>query len=150
MGDWISVDGAYGEVKSIGLRTAEIVTPEDTAVVVAHLKLWNTLIFNANDGTNRLQCIADFYLHPRRDPGWVVTVLQDVALSSAYLQIEQPVGVVAWEKPRGSHYRLKAYPVDPRDQFRFSTDLTLRGKMAPAELGVECAAQQFRTDGLPG
>jgi len=119
-------------------------------VVVPHLKLWNTLIFNANDGINRLQCIPGFYLHPRRDPGLVENVLQDVALSSAYLQIEQPVGVVAWDKPWGFHDRLKAYPVDPRDQFRFSTDLTLRGKITLAELGVEFAAQQFRTDGLPG
>jgi len=33
-GDWISIEGTYGEVKSIGLRAVEIVTPDDTMVVI--------------------------------------------------------------------------------------------------------------------
>jgi hypothetical protein len=63
-GDWISIDGAYGEVKSINMRNVEITTPDDTVVVIPHLKLWNASIFNANDGSQNLQCVADFYLHP--------------------------------------------------------------------------------------
>ena len=66
-GDWIEVNGAYGEVKSIDMRSAEIVTPDDTVVVIPHLKLWDQLIFNANDGGQNLLCVADFYLHPRHD-----------------------------------------------------------------------------------
>ncbi|WP_286817170.1 mechanosensitive ion channel family protein [Desulfobacter sp. UBA2225] len=40
LGDWISVDEVYGEVKSIGMRSYEILTPDDTVVVIPHLKLW--------------------------------------------------------------------------------------------------------------
>lgn len=139
LGDWISIEGAYGEVKSIGLRAVEIVTPDDTVVVIPHLKLWDKPIFNANDNSRNLQCVADFYLHPRHDAQQVRQTLHDVGLTSPYLQIRQPISVMVAEKPWGTHFRLKAYPVDPRDQFRFITDLTVRGKAALMRAGVEFA-----------
>ncbi|MFH1217210.1 MAG: mechanosensitive ion channel family protein [Pseudomonadota bacterium] len=138
-GDWIEVNGAYGEVKSINMRSAEIVTPDDTVVVIPHLKLWDQLIFNANDGGQNLQCAADFYLHPRHDAAQVNRTLHDVALTSAFLHVTQPISLIVKEKPWATHYRLKAYPVDPRQQFHFITDLTLRGKTALATLGVDFA-----------
>ena len=98
--------------------------------------LWEKKIFNANDGSRNLQCSAAFYLHPCHDPKAVMEVLQDTALTSSYLQLLKPIRVVVLEKPWATEYRLKAYPVDPRDQFRFVTDLTIRGKKALAELGV--------------
>jgi len=139
-GDWIEVDGAYGEVRAINMRSVEIVTPDDTVVVIPHMKLWNRLLFNSNDGGRDLQCIADFYLHPRHDGAAVRDALYDVALTSAYLQFDEPVKVIVQEKPWGTHYRLKAYPVDPRLQFDFITDLTIRGKAALGELGAAFAA----------
>ncbi|MBO8092115.1 MAG: mechanosensitive ion channel [Prosthecochloris sp.] len=135
-GDWIEIDGAYGEVRAINLRSAEIVTPDDTVVVIPHLNVWNKLIYNANDGGRNLLCVADFYLHPDHDGRVVETLLYDVALSSSYLQFDQPVSVIVQEKPWATHYRLKAYPVDPRHQFRFITDLTLRGKEALRKEGI--------------
>jgi small conductance mechanosensitive channel len=136
LGDWISVEEAYGEVKSIGMRSFEIVTPDDTVVVIPHLKLWEKKIFNSNDGSRYLQCVAAFYLHPCHDPKAVMEVLQDTALTSSYLQLQKPIRVVVLEKPWATEYRLKAYPVDPRDQFQFITDLTIRGKETLAKLGV--------------
>lgn len=139
-GDWIEVNGAYGEVKAINMRSAEIVTPDDTVVVIPHLKIWDQLIFNANDGSQNLQCAADFYLHPCHDAVQVKQILNDVALTSFFLQIEQPIAVIVQEKPWGTHYRLKAYPVEPRQQFNFTTDLTIRGKSALLKKGVKFAA----------
>lgn len=145
-GDWIEVNGAYGEVKAINMRSAEIVTPDDTVVVIPHLKLWDQLIFNANDGGQNLQCVADFYLHPRHDAAQVKHTLYDVALTSAFLQIEQPINVIVLDKPWGTHYRLKAYPIDPRQQFDFITDLTIRGKAALTSLDVEFASMPAISD----
>ena len=138
-GDWVKIDEAYGEVKQVGLRAVRLVTPDDTVVVVPNLKLWTNSIYNANDGTRFLQCVADFYLHPKHDAGLVRKKLTDVALTSPFLQMERPVAVIVAEKPWGTHYRLKAYPVEPRDQFQFTTDLTVRGKVALEEIGVEPA-----------
>lgn len=138
-GDWIEVEDTYGEVRSIGMRAMEMVTPDDTNVVVPHMKLWNQIIGNANNGTQNLLCVADFYLEPEHEAASVRRTLHDVALTSPYLQLEQPIEVVVQEKPWGTHYRLKAYPIDPRDQFRFVSDLTVRGKSALREMDVTFA-----------
>ncbi|WP_022948437.1 mechanosensitive ion channel family protein [Methylohalobius crimeensis] len=143
-GDWIEVNGVYGEVKEIGMRTIKILTPDDTAVFIPHLMAWNHLIHNANDGSRYLQCIADFYLHPDHDGTRVRNLLHDVALTSAFLSFDRPILVIAHEKPWGTHYRLKAYPIDPRLQFRFVTDLTERGKAALLENGSRFATYPFR------
>ncbi len=139
-GDWIEIGGIYGEVRSMGMRAVEVVTPDDTLVVIPHLKLWDHPIHNANDGSQNLMCVADFYLHPHHDAGLVKHTLHDVALASPYLQLRLPVSVIVHERPWATHYRLKAYPVDPRQQFQFTTDLTVRGKAALSGLGVAFAA----------
>ncbi|MEQ9411414.1 MAG: mechanosensitive ion channel [Fuerstiella sp.] len=138
-GDWIRIEDTYGEVRSLNLRTVQILTPDDTIVAVPHSKMWTTAIYNANSGQRELMCVADFYLHPDHDGKQVRERLFDVALASPYLQIGRPPLIVAADLPWGTHYRLKAYPIDGRDQFAFITDLTLRGKAMLLRLGVEFA-----------
>lgn len=140
LGDWIQIDGAYGEVRRIGMRTVEIMTPDATMVSIPHLKMWTSSIYNGNDGSPLLMCVVNFYLQPNHDGRHVKQVLHDVALTSVYLRINEPVVIVANELPWGTQYRLKAYPIDPRDQFDFMTDLTLRGKEQLAQRGIDFAA----------
>ncbi|MCG7198957.1 mechanosensitive ion channel family protein [Marinobacter pelagius] len=135
-GDWIEVDGKYGEVRSIGTRAAEIVTPDDTVVIVPHNTLWNALIANGNDGSDNLMCVAEFHLAPHHDVRRVMSLLRDVAFTSPYTKTMKPVVVVVANKTWGMNYRLKAYPLEPRDQFRFISDLTARGSEALASEGV--------------
>ena len=136
-GDWVQVNGAYGEVTTVGLRAFRLVTPDDTTVTIPNIKLWQSNIFNANDGRRDLMCVTDFYLEPRHDASLVRQLLNDVALTSPYVNLTRPRTVIVMEKPWGTHYRVKAYPVDARDQFQFITDLTIRGKAALDELGVQ-------------
>ncbi|MDD3581864.1 MAG: mechanosensitive ion channel [Desulfobacca sp.] len=138
-GDWVEIEGAYGEVQSLSLRALRMVTPDDTVVTIPHLKIWDHRIYNSNDGKRSLLCVADFYLHPNHEAGLVRQKLYDVALASPYLDLEQPITVIVAEKPWGTHYRLKAYPIDGRDQFQFTSDLTVRGKAALAKRGITCA-----------
>ena len=138
-GDWVTIDGAYGEVQSTNLRTVQILTPDDTQVTIPHTVLWDTPVYNANCGSTRLQCVAHFYLLPDHDGAQVRRRLTDVALSSPYVQLRHPVSVVAAETRWGTHYRLRAYPIDPRQQFEFITDLTEGGKAALRALGVAFA-----------
>jgi hypothetical protein len=81
--------------------------------------------------------VANFYLHPDHDAEQVRQKLRKVALTSPYLQLNRPISVIVQEKPWGTHYQLKAYPIDGRDQFGFTSDLTVRGKAALAKLEVK-------------
>ena len=138
-GDWIEVDGTYGEVKSIGARAVRIVTPDDTEVMIPHLRLWTTSIFNATSGNRSLLCVADFYLHPDHDALAASNRLKEIAQSSTFRKPNSPVTVIVLEKPWGTHYRLKAYVYESREQFLFLTDLTIRGKEAIRALGIRFA-----------
>lgn len=135
-GDWIEVDGHYGEVKHIGARTAEILTPDDTTVVIPHGQLWSAPIANGNDGTDNLMCVASFCLEPNHNVPQVRELLRDVAYTSPLIKSWLPVKVVVSNSPQGMNYRVKAYPLAPRDQFEFTSDLTARGAQALAEIGV--------------
>ncbi len=135
LGDRVTIGDAYGEVKSVGLRAVQILTPDDTLVTIPHARIWDTNIHNANAGSRDQLCVADFYLHPDHDAGAVRQALMDVIITSPFLQMKRPVAVTVSEKPWGTHYRLKAYPVDGRDEFSFITDMTIRGKEALRSIG---------------
>ncbi|MFE8072321.1 mechanosensitive ion channel [Marinobacteraceae bacterium S3BR75-40.1] len=142
-GDWIEVDGRYGEVKSIGMRAVEIVTADDSVVLIPHGKLWDSLISNVNDGSQTLLCVAEFYLHPQHDARQVREALRQVALTSPYVRLHKPVTVIVSEQAWGTRYRVKAYPADARDQFQFMTDLTVRGKARLEAMGARFATTRM-------
>ena len=139
-GDWIEVGGTYGEVRHIGMRTVQLLTSDDNLVSIPHSRLWTESISNSNDGNPRLQCVAEFFLSPNHDARRVKQVLADVALTSAYLYFDDPINVVVQEKSWGTLYRVKAYPIDCRQQVRFVSDITVRGKEALARERVGFAA----------
>ncbi len=142
-GDWIEVDGAYGEVRSVGLRAVRIVTLEDTEVIIPHTKLWSTSIHNASSGNHHILCVAHFYVDPRHDAAKVRAALEAIASQSPYWMPGSESLVVVEEQPWGTHYKVKAYVNESRDQAAFVSDLTVRGKtllqqldVPPARVGV--------------
>jgi small conductance mechanosensitive channel len=139
VGDWVTIDGAYGEVQSLSLRALRLFTPDDTVVSIPHIKIWNTNVFNANDGSRNLLCVTHFYVDPDHDAVRARQKLHDVALTSPYLDLNHRIRVIVQEQPWGTHYQLKAYPLDSREQFQFISDLTVRGKDALVKMGVKPA-----------
>ena len=146
-GDWIEVDGAYGEVKSIAGRAVHLVTADDTEVIIPHSRLWSASIFNSSGGSRSLLCIANFYLHPDHDASAVRERLKQVAESSSYRAPESSVTVIALEKPWGTHYRVKAYVKESREQFLFITDLTIRGKGVLRDMKIRFAQVPYAETG---
>ena len=144
-GDWIEVDGAYGEVKSIRARATRILTADDTEVVIPHSHLWSKNIFNATSGNRSLLCVTDFYLHPDHDAAAARKRLAEVVETSAFRKPDSPVTVIVLEKPWGTHYRVKGYAQESREQFLFMTDVTVRGKEAIRSLGIRFAQVPYTT-----
>lgn len=138
-GDWIEMDGTYGEVKFIGVRAVHIVTADDNEVIIPHYRFWSKKISNATNGSRSLLCVTDFYLHPDHDGHAVLQSLEEIGKTSSWREPETKVSVVAQEKPWGTHYKLKAYVKESREQFKFITDLTIRGKETLRAMNLQFA-----------
>ncbi len=142
-GDWIELDGTYGEVRLIGLRAVHIVTPYDNEVIIPHSRLWSASVSNATSGGHTVLCVADFYLHPDHDARTAHQCLAEIGATSAGLKPDTKVSVIVQEKPWGTHYKLKAYVNESRDQFQFVTDLTIRGKEALRAMKIRFAQAPY-------
>ncbi|MDB4766570.1 mechanosensitive ion channel family protein [bacterium] len=149
-GDWVKIGGDYGEVTAVGLRSLSIRTPADDTVTIPHDKIWQENVLNSNDGAKTLMCVVNFYVHPDHDATRLRRVLRDVGLTSPYLRYDHPVVVMLSETPMGTHYKLKAYPFEMRDQFSFISDLTIRGKIAIEENGGREVSLPSLTSGEAG
>ena len=135
-GDWVKVGDDFGEVRHVGMRSIRLVTPDDDTITVPHSRLWTENVSTSNDGENTLMCVAEFHVAGAHDGAALRSALQDVALTSAYLEYARPVAVIVNQEVSGTRYQVKAYPFDMRDQFLFVSDLTVRGKEAIRELGA--------------
>ena len=51
--------------------------------------------------------------------------------------------MIVQEKPWATHYKLKAYVKESRDQFKFVTDLTIRGKEALRAMNIRFAQAPY-------
>lgn len=140
VGDWVTIGSDYGEVRTVGMRAVELVTPGDTVVTIPHSKIWDNAIKNANSGNRDMQCVAHFFVSPAHDGERVRQKLLDVAVTSAYLHFDRPIVVAASQLPWGTQYLIRAYPIECREQFSLITDLTLRGNGALLKLGVTLVA----------
>jgi len=141
-GDWIEIDGAYGEVKTIGRRAVRLRTSDETEILVPHNKLWSTSLSNASCGSPSLLCIANFYLRADHDGAAVSQMLVDVAQQSPFLKTGSRAAVSVSEVPWGTWYRLKAHVRDSREQSAMITDLTIRGKARLRAMHVDFAQVQ--------
>ena len=136
VGDRVKIGEDYGEVVSYGLRGVRLKTPTDNLVTIPHNKIWTESVSNANTGELEAQVIADFYFAHEVDTELVSKILHRAAHTSRYTQLELPVVVVMSETPYGTHFKLKSYPLDARDEFIYITDLTNRAKKALAKYQI--------------
>lgn len=136
MGDRVRIRDHYGEVVGYGLRELRLRTPDDNTVTIPHNVTWTDPISNANSGNLEAQVVTDFYVAHHANTEVVVDILYQAAYSSRYTQLKLPVIVIITEKPWATQLKLKAYPMDARDEFVYQTDLVIRVKQACARLQV--------------
>ncbi|MFQ5569671.1 MAG: mechanosensitive ion channel family protein [Rhodothermales bacterium] len=131
VGDKISVGGTYGEVKSIGLRSTRIETPDDNLVSVPNAQVVDGQVANANTGALDCQVVVDLYL-----PGWVdvmraKAIAYSAAANSKYVYLEKPIVVNVkdvFKETFLTQLKVKAYVLDTRYEFAFASDITETAK----------------------
>ena len=136
VGDRVKIGDDYGEVVSYGLRSIRLQTPSDNTVTIPHNKIWTESVSNANAGELEAQVIAEFYFAHEVDTELVTKILYRAAHTSRYTQLDLPIVVAMAETPSGTHFKLKSYPLDARDEFVYITDLTNKAKKAFAKYNL--------------
>ena len=136
VGDRIKIGEDYGEVVSYGLRGIRVQTPSDNCVTIPHSKMWTESVSNSNTGELEAQVITEFYFAHEVDTELVTKILYRAAHTSRYTQLELPIVVAMAETPYGTHFKLKSYPLDARDEFTYKTDLTNKAKKAIAQYNL--------------
>jgi small-conductance mechanosensitive channel len=147
LGDWIEVDGAYGEVKLIGGRAVHLLTAEGAEVIIPHSRFWAASVVNASQGSRSMFCITNFYLHPEHDGFAVREKITEMVQASSYYQRDSAITVIVLESPWGTHYKVKACVRESREQFLFITDVTIRTKDALRHMGVRFAQAPYAETG---
>ena len=128
VGDKIEVNGHYGEVTEIGLRSTRIVTPDDSLVSVPNADIVSNSVSNSNTGALDCQVVVSMYL-PADSP---VTEVKDIAwkaaVSSRYVYLKKPVVVMTENMVHEQNYvlrlKVKAYVLDIRYEFLLKSDIT--------------------------
>ncbi len=133
VGDRVTIGDYYGEVVSYGLRGIRLRTFDDNLVTIPHSVTWSDPVANANSGRLEAQVVTDFYVDHEADLQAITDILHQAAYSSRFVQLKLPIVAVLTEMPWGSHLKLRAYPMDIRDEPAFRTDILRRAKVALAE-----------------
>ncbi|MDC0835999.1 hypothetical protein CKA32_004766 [Geitlerinema sp. FC II] len=144
VGDRVTIGDQYGEIINYGLRGIRIRTPNDDIVSIPHNKIWTDAIVNANKGNVEAQTVVDFYFAHDIEVDRVSKILKRTAQTSKYTQIDFPILVIIEETPWGTHFKLKCYPIDARDEFVYQTDLIRRAKAALSKAGISYPKLSFR------
>lgn len=128
VGDKIEIDGHYGEVIKIGLRSTRIVTSDDSVVTIPNGDLMNKSVSNSNSGEPNCQVVAEIFLPISIDTTVVRQIALEAAQVSKYIYLNKPITVLFFNEmnEQKPYYkmRVKAYVMDIRYEFSFKSDMT--------------------------
>lgn len=136
VGDMIEIDGHYGEVTNMGLRTSCIRTFDDNMVTIPNGLFLNKAVSNANSGRLAEQVVVEFALPGNINVGEIKALMKQAALCSPYVFRKKTVTVLVEDrfdyKPL-TVFKVKAYVMDVRFERLMASDITERIK---EELGL--------------
>lgn len=128
VGDKIAVGNYYGEVVQIGLRSVRIVTVDDSLISIPNSDLVNQAVSNSNSGEFNCQVVAEFFLPAHINLERLKRIAYLAAACSKYIYLKKPISVILKNEIHEGRsllkMRLKAYVLDLRYEFAFSSEMT--------------------------
>lgn len=139
IGDRVSVEGHYGEVKDMGFRATRILTPDDDLVSVPNILMFNRPVASANFGSPHMMVTIDIYTDFGCDREAVKRVMREAVVTSRYSNIGNgyPVLTLVKDFPYYVRFRVRSYVWDLADEFAYETDITVRVWKELERMGVK-------------
>jgi len=85
VGDKVALGEHYGEITDIGLRSTQLVTPNDTAVVVPNFVFLNQSVSNANTSDAEMLVVVEFYIDVDADAQRAREIVEEALVASPYV-----------------------------------------------------------------
>ena len=140
VGDRISFDKYYGEVREIGLRTVRIATLDDNLVSIPTNKFLTDPVASANAGELDMMVQMDFFIAIDADFELARDLAHEAAVTSKYVFLEKKVNLLVSDEMTPHFYatriRVQCYVVDCRFERRLASDVTERIKTAWRKHGI--------------
>ena len=154
VGDRVSFQNYYGEVKEIGLRSVRLVTLDDNLVTIPNALFLSEAVASANAGELDAMVVVPIYIAAAEDYELAQELVREAALTSAYVYVEKPVVTLVSDEFMGERFvtvvRLKAYVFDARYEKAFASDITRRVKSALRHAGIRGPDLAYRDLELAG
>jgi small-conductance mechanosensitive channel len=130
VGDRVTFDSQYGEIKSIGLRTVRLITLDDNLVTIPNARFLTDVVASANDGNMDMMMVFDFHLALDADLPLARKIINEVLITSKYIFLKKPYSIVVSEIIIGNmivlQLKAKAYVLDVKYEKLFQTDVVSR------------------------
>lgn len=140
VGDRVSFDGYYGEIRHIGLRSVRLVTLDDTQITIPNNKFLTDSVASGNAGDVQMMIQIDFYVGLDQDILRAKQIVSEALTSSRYIALDRIWKVLVSSVVEQSYIavrlRAKAYVIDVRFEKDFESDVCERVFGAFREGGI--------------
>lgn len=141
VGDRVSFENVYGEIKSIGLRAVRLVTLDDNVVTIPNNKFITEKVASGNAGELNMMVETFFYINLLEDFEKVKTLIYEVICTSRYCYLNKPILITAKEEEVARQLALKiavkSYVLDVKFEKAFETDIVIRVQKAFQEHKIQ-------------
>lgn len=150
VGDRVSFQSYYGEVKSIGFRSVRLVTLDDNLVTIPNSAFLTESVASANAGALDCMVVIPFYISAVDDFVLARRLITEAGATSRYVFLEKRLTTTLREGFTERHYvtiiDLKAYVFDARYEKDFVSDVTERVKLSLREHGFHLPYHEVYTE----
>ena len=141
VGDRVQFGDAYGEIKSIGLRSVRLATLDDNLVTIPNSKFLTDVVSSGNSGALDMMVVSSFYISILEDQDRVRSLLHEVVITSRFVFLEKPVLITFEEVAISNTFVIKvivkAYVLDVKYEKAFQSDVTVRAAKVLKEHKVQ-------------
>lgn len=141
VGDRVSFQGVYGEIRNIGLRAVRLSTLDDNLVTIPNNKFIIETVSSGNAGELNMMLETHFHIALDEDFERVKKLIYEVVVTSRFVYLNKPIIITAKEEIVGRQLCLKtsvkAYVLDVKYEEEFQTDIVVRTQKIFAEHKVK-------------
>ena len=133
VGDMVKIGDDYGEIKSIGLRSIQLQTFDDSLVTIPNAVVTGKAVSNSNSGALDEMVVVAFNVPASLDVELVRNLAWEAAASSPYVYLKKPITVITedlFNRTFLTRFNINAYMLEVRYERLFASDIMERVKKA--------------------